>query len=269
MSSILIDTHAHLDFAQFEADLDEVISRSHEAGIGLINTIGVDVAASRKAIKLAEKYPSVFASIGIHPQETGKAKKEDIFILEELARHPRVIGIGELGLDFYRNQSPCETQLQVLHWELDMAQKLGLPIIIHCREAQDILLPIVHDWTAGNPLPADKARGVLHCFNADLKTAKQYLDMGFYISIGAYIGYPSSKALRDTVKNIPIERLVLETDCPFLPPQKHRGQRNEPSYIAYTASVLADIKQLTMEEIAQQTSKNAIALFHFPDFLKT
>jgi TatD DNase family protein len=261
----LIDTHAHLDFPQFDNDRDEVITRSLAAGISIINTIGVDVAASRKAIELAEKHPCVFASIGIHPQEAGKAKKEDIAILEGLAHHPRVIGIGELGLDFYHSQSPRETQIMVLQWELDMARKVGLPIIIHCREAQQVMLPIIRDWTADYTLQKGISRGVLHCFNTDLETAEKYLSMGFYISLGAYIGYPSSRQLREIVKNIPLDRIVMETDCPFLPPQKHRGQRNEPSYVAITAGVLAEIKQLSVEEIAQQTTRNARVLFKLPE----
>jgi TatD DNase family protein len=261
----LIDTHAHLDFPQFDIDRDEVIARSLAAGISIINTIGVNVAASRKAIELAEKYSGVFASIGIHPQEAGKAKIEDIAILEELAHHPRVIGIGELGLDFYHNQSPREAQLKVLQWELEMARKVGLPIIIHCREAQEFMLPVIRDWAADHTPQKGTSRGVLHCFNADLATAEKYLSMGFYISLGAYIGYPSSRQLRETVKDIPLDRLVLETDCPFLPPQKHRGQRNEPSYVAITAGVLAEIKQLSVEEIAQQTTRNARVLFKLPE----
>jgi TatD DNase family protein len=267
LNQTLIDTHAHLDFPLFEPDRDTVITRAGELGIKIINTIGVDVEASRKAIVLAEKYPGVFASVGIHPQEAGKARREDITSLEELASHPRVVGIGELGLDYYRNQSTREAQLCVLQWELEVADRIGLPIIIHCREAQHDMLPVIRDWTAGCQPKEGKARGVLHCFNADLKTAEQYLNMGFYISLGAYIGYPSSKILRETIKNIPLDRLVLETDCPFLPPQKHRGQRNEPSYVMITAGVLAEIKQISLEEVAEKTTRNAIALFNLPTCL--
>jgi TatD DNase family protein len=260
----LIDTHAHLDFPQFDPDREEVINRSRTAGINIINTIGVDLPASRKAIALAEKYPGVFASIGIHPQEAGKAKREDISLLEEWAHNPRVIAIGELGLDFYRSQSTRESQLKVLNWELELARKVELPIIIHCREAQEYMLPVITDWTSDYVLKEGKTRGVLHCFNTDLETAEKYMMMGFYISLGAYIGYPSSSQLRQTIKDIPLDRLVLETDCPFLPPQKHRGQRNEPSYVMVTAGVLAEIKGLPIEEIALQTSHNAIVLFNLP-----
>jgi TatD DNase family protein len=151
--------------------------------------------------------------------------------------------------------------LKVLNWELELAKKLDLPIIIHCREAQKYLLPVIRDWVASHPSPESKRKGVLHCFSADLPTAEQYLKMGFFIALGAYIGYPSSKALRGTIDNIPLDRLVVETDCPFLPPQKFRGRRNEPSYMLDTLTVLAEIKGLSLEEMSGRTTQNAKELF--------
>lgn len=258
----VIDTHAHLDMPDFDADREEVIRRAHEAGIVLINTIGIDVESSRRAIELAEKYQGLVASIGISPQEAGGVSEAEISALSGLAGHPRVVAIGELGLDFYHPQPSREEQFQVLRWELDLAQRFELPVIIHCRDAQEDIMPIISNWCEGYALAEGSSRGVLHCFRDDIKTAKWYLERGFFISIGAYIGYPSSSLLRETVRNLPVDGLLIETDCPFLPPQKYRGQRNEPSYIMTTLELLAGLKNLPVEEMARHTSKNAVKLFN-------
>jgi TatD DNase family protein len=260
----VIDTHAHLDMPEFDEDREAVIKRAMDSGVTTINTIGVDVASSLKAIELAEKYPGVFATVGIHPQEAEKATREDISQLAELARHPRVVAVGEMGLDFFRDSSSHESQLRVLEWELDMAKTAGLPIVIHCRQAQETILPVLQNWVGAYPLPVGKTRGVLHSFNrdCDIEIARKYLEMGFFISVGAYIGYPSSAQLRETLKDIPLDRLVIETDCPYLPPQKFRGKRNEPSYVLFTLGVLAEVKNMTPEEMAGITTKNAVRLFN-------
>jgi TatD DNase family protein len=258
---IIIDTHAHLDMPEFDSDRDIVIGRAKEAGVAGIITVGIDIKSCRQAIALAEQHPQVWVAVGIHPQETKGVTTEDVNKLEYLAQNPKVVAIGELGLDFYRNHSPRQDQINVLMLQLDLARKLSLPVIIHCRQAQAEMLPILQKWTESFQLPEEKARGVLHCFSGDLEVAEKYMEMGFNISLGAYIGYPSSTKLRETLKNIPLDRIVIETDCPFLPPQKYRGQRNEPVYTLITASVLAEIRQLPIEEIARQTTKNAIRLF--------
>jgi TatD DNase family protein len=258
----IIDTHAHLDMPEFDADRREVITRAHAAGVAAIITIGIDLPSCRKAIALAEENSGIWAALGIHPQETKGLKKEEVDQLESLAKHPRVVGIGELGLDFYRLYSPPEDQMAILKLELEVAGRAGLPVIVHCRQAQNEMLPILQSWAGDLKLPAGKAAGVLHCFSADMAIAEKYLQMGFYISVGAYIGYPSSVQLRETLKSVPLNRLVIETDCPFLPPQKYRGQRNEPVYTLITAGVLAEIKGLSTEEIAGQTTQNAIKLFN-------
>jgi TatD DNase family protein len=259
----IVDTHAHLDMLEFDTDREEVIKRAHEKGIKLINTIGIDLDSCRKAIELAERYPGIFASVGFHPQEANGVKKEDIDELIKMARHPKVVAIGEMGLDYYRQRSTPENQLKVLNWELETAQEIGKPIIIHCRQAQEEILKILRKWSENYRLPQGKPRGVIHCFNGELDAAEQYMDMGYFIALGAYIGYPSSARLRETVKSIPVERLVIETDCPFLPPQTFRGQRNEPSYTLFTLEVLAEIKQISKDEMARQTTLNAKNLFNF------
>jgi TatD DNase family protein len=258
----IIDTHAHLDMPEFDSDREEVIGRAKDKGVSTIITIGIDLESCRKAIDIAEKHPGIWAGIGIHPQESKGVSKQDVGKLEEMARHPKVVGIGELGLDYYHQYSPKESQLTVLHWQLEIAERVSLPIIIHCRQAQEDMLPIIRDWCQSNKMPEGKPRGVLHCFSGDENLAKNYVDMGFYISLGGYIGYPSSAKLRDTIKKIPSDKIVVETDCPFLPPQKYRGKRNEPAYTAITMEALAEIKGISYDEMARQTTENAIRVFN-------
>jgi TatD DNase family protein len=253
----IIDTHAHLDMPEFDQDREEVINKAREKGVSTIVTIGINMESNRRAVKLAEQYPFVLAGIGIHPQDSRGIQHDDIAALSELASHPRVVAIGETGLDFFRDHAPHEDQIQALLWQLEVAQKTGLPVIIHCRQAQETILPILEKW-AGSFKPAQgKPRGVLHCANVDTRTAEKYIEMGFYFSLGAYIGYPSSRALRETIRVLPLETIMFETDCPFLPPQKLRGKRNEPSYTLATLEVLSEIKQISPEEIAGQTTLNA------------
>ncbi len=257
----IIDTHAHLDMPEFDQDREEVIQRALDNGVSNIVTIGINLESNRRAVALAEIYPFVLAGIGIHPQDSKGIQYRDVELLSELAGHPKVVAIGETGLDFYRSYSPREDQVQALNWQLEVARKAGLPVIIHCRQAQEAILPVLEKWAASFTTDQDKPRGVLHCFNVDRETADKYLKMGFFISLGAYIGYPTSASLRETLKSLPLERMVIETDCPFLPPQTRRGQRNEPSYTLFTLGVLAELKQLPAEEIARRTTLNAYKLF--------
>jgi TatD DNase family protein len=257
----IIDSHAHLDMPEFDVDREQVISRAVSSGISRIITIGIDLPSSIKAIELAEKYPAVLASVGIHPQESRKVRKEDINKLSDMAKHPKVVAIGETGLDFFRNYSPKEDQLIVLQWELEIAKNAKLPVIIHCRQAQSEMVPILKEWSDQSFLNG-RPEGVIHCFSGDADIAEKYMEMGFYISLGAYIGYPSSAGLREVIQNIPMNRLIIETDCPFLPPQLYRGKRNEPAYSLITLGILAELKQVSMEEAALATTANAKKLFN-------
>ena len=261
MKLSIVETHAHLDMDAFDKDRAEVIRRAIDAGVGQLITIGIDMASSRQAIKLAEEYPQIYATVGFHPHEAGSLKAADMAELEKIASHPRVKAIGEIGLDFYRNRAPPEAQRQALEWQLGLAVKLDLPIVIHCRQAEKDMLALLHDWTSRHKETPGQPRGVIHCFNGEAEAARQYLDMGFFISLGAYIGYPSSRSLRDVIRSVPDDRLVVETDCPFLPPQSHRGQRNEPAYLPMTIAALAEIRQVPAEIIARQTTENAHQLF--------
>jgi len=260
----IIDTHAHLDMEAFNADRAEVISRAQDKGVNTIITIGMGLESGNGAIKLAEDNPGILAVVGFHPHQASQVKEEDIDRLASLSDHPKVVAIGETGLDFYRNYSPRVAQLRVLEWQLELAVKLDLPVVIHCRQGEKDILPILHDWTSRHHRSGGTPRGVIHCFNNVVDMARQYLNMDFYISLGAYTGYPSSQYLHDSIRYIPINRLMVETDCPFLPPQTYRGQRNEPAYITYTVDTIAGFRGETWETIARETTRNACQLFAIP-----
>jgi TatD DNase family protein len=256
----LIDSHAHLDMSRFDADRDEAMQRAAQAGVTTIINVGIDLASSRKAIEMAARYPAILVAVGIHPQEATNIIDSDIAILADLACKAKVMAIGEIGLDFYHDCAPHEQQIKVLQWQLSLANETNLPVIIHCRQAEKDILDVLSSWRTecGN---SRSSPGVIHCFNGSLELAEIYLKLGFYISLGAYIGYPSSKSLREVVKALPLDKLLIETDCPFLPPQSRRGQRNEPAYVVETARELAAIKGMSLQEIASITGGNASLLF--------
>ncbi len=255
----LIDTHAHLDMPHFAEDLDETIHRARHAGIARIINVGIDLSSSLKTVELTHRYDFLSAAVGVHPQESKTATVDEMERLAELARQPGVIAIGEIGLDFFRDYSPREKQVEIFERQLELAAVIGLPVIVHCRQAESVLTSVLETWTQRHPC---SRRGVIHCFSGNLETAQSYVRLGFYISLGAYIGYPSSKAFQEVIKHLPLERLLLETDCPFLPPQNQRGKRNEPAYMIETAMKLSEIKGLRLEETAQLTTSNAKKLFN-------
>jgi TatD DNase family protein len=260
----LIDSHAHLDMSRFDADRDEVIQRATQSGVTSVINVGIDLTSSQKTIEMAQRYPAILAAVGVHPQECTRITEKDITALSHFARRPQVVAIGEIGLDFYREYAPHEHQIKVLQWQLALADEMQLPVIIHCRQAEKEIIDILSDWrTRQNS--SSRLPGVIHCFNGSFKLAENYLKLGFYISIGAYIGYPSSKAFREVVKYLPMDRLLIETDCPFLPPQSHRGQRNEPIYVLEIAKELAEINGLSLEIVASHTLDNTKRLFGIHD----
>lgn len=251
--------------ALFKKDRADVIARARDAGVGTIITVGIDLESSRTAIKLAENHVEIVATVGFHPHNVTGVREGDVANLAHMANHSRVVAIGEVGLDFYRRYSPREVQLQVLRWQLELAVKVDLPVVIHCRQAEKDMLPLLRDWALSHKYLKGQPRGVIHCFSGDIDTARQYLDMGFFVSLGAYIGYPASVNMRSVIRSIPRDRLMVETDSPFLPPQSHRGKRNEPAYLPLTVELLAEIRQVSSETIAWETTKNARHLFRLPD----
>ena len=255
----IIDTHGHLDGEEFDADRDAVIARAVEAGVSRIITCGTSVEASEKAIALAEKYSQVYAAVGIHPQEIAGVKKADINRIAMLAKHPKVVALGEMGLDFHRSFVYKDDQIQGLKWQLELAGELQLPVIIHNRQATNEMIETLSGWVQKSS--ADSP-GVIHCFQENADNAQIFLEMGFYLSFGGYIGYPKSQ-MAAVIKTVPQDRLLVETDCPYLPPQKYRGQRNEPAYIALTVEKMAEIRGTSKENVADFTTENAHRLFKF------
>jgi len=261
VKAVLVDTHAHLNMAAFDEDREETITRALDANVGAIITVGTDLESSKEAIELSKQHPEIYAAAGIHPHDTTAITRDNIEKLYEIARHPRVVAIGETGLDFYRNHSSKKDQLQALKWQLTLAVELGLPVIIHCRQAEEDMLNLLRKWIPEHGDARGHYRGVIHCFNSDSNTANEYLNMGFYLSFGAYIGYPSTAGAHNVIRSIPRDRLLVETDCPFLPPQSHRGKRNEPAYLSFTIKALASIREESYEDIANVSTQNAQQLF--------
>ncbi len=262
MTLQITDTHAHLDMGAFDADRNEVLKRAFDSGVVLVVNPATDLKSAETILKLSEREPRFFAAVGFHPHDAGNVTKKDIDSLAKLANQPRVVAIGETGLDFYRNRAPRETQLQVFEWELGLAKDLKLPIIVHCREAVKETLALLHRFF---PAQEDsQAPGVIHCFSGDSDTLKDYLSLGFYVSVGGYITFPTSKGLYAILKAIPGDRLLLETDAPYLAPQSHRGRRNEPAYLVETVGLLAKVRGVSPEVLSRQTTENACRLFRLP-----
>ncbi len=262
MTVELTDTHAHLDAGEFSSDLDDAIRRAFDAGVTKIVTVGTGIESCKRCISLAVKYPQLYAAIGIHPHDAGKATAADIDRLREMARQPKVVGIGETGLDFYRDYSPRDKQAQVFRWQLDLAAECGLPVIIHSRQATRETIDILTEWVKISPPVSGRPRGVIHCFSGDAQAARTYVGLGFNISFAGPVTYPNSR-LPGIARTVPVERLVVETDCPYLAPQAHRGRRNEPAYVALTAGALAQALAMIMKDFAKQTTENAAKLFRF------
>jgi TatD DNase family protein len=256
----LVDSHAHLDAKPFTADLDDVIKRAHENGVEQILTVGCDLASSRASVDLALRYPNIYASVGIHPHD---ASTVDDCVIEELTSMiesvEKVVAIGETGLDFYRDHSPRDLQRRSFRRHIQLAKETGKPLIIHDREAHDEVIQIMREENAA------AVGGVLHCFSGDLEMARKCVEMGFYISFAGPLTYPKNEALRSIAKALPIDVMLVETDCPYLSPQKWRGKRCEPAYVRTTAEKLAEIKGLTIEDVARITSLNTWRLFGIGD----
>lgn len=254
----LIDTHCHLDMADYQADLDEVIAAAHHCGVTRIITIGIDLASSRRAIEVAGQYEGVYATVGIHPHDAAVADEEVFQQLAELAALPKVVGIGEIGLDYAKKYTPIDVQLAAFARQLDIAKAVNLPVIIHDREAHADTLRLLQE---NGPFPAG---GVMHCFSGDAELARQVLELGFYLSIPGIVTFPNASIMREAVQAIPLEWLLLETDGPFLSPVPFRGKRNLPEYLLKTAAAVAELKGVSFDEIARQTTSNAEKLFSLP-----
>jgi len=250
----MIDTHAHLDSERFGHDREEVIDRAFSSGVEAIVNVGTDVDTSLFSMELAAAYGGIYAAVGFHPHNAGDMTAEDLSRLADLASDPKVVAIGEIGLDFYRNYSPRDVQLEAFRSQVRLAVELGLPMIIHSRNVGGELLRIIEEeggWRAG---------GVMHCFSGGPDMAARALELGFYIGIGGAITFRRSRLL-GFLGDIPLDRIVLETDCPYVTPEPYRGRRNEPAYIRFVAEKLSQELGLPVEEVDGVTSENARRLF--------
>jgi TatD DNase family protein len=251
---VLIDSHAHIYSHDFVADFDDMLARAEDAGVSAILVVGTDLESSREAVLLAEKYPQLYAAVGIHPHDAARVSDACYDVIRTLAvTSNKVVAIGEIGLDFYRDRSPRDVQEQVFRRFLRIADELNKPVVIHDRDAHDRVMAILREESV--------RKGVLHCFSGDAAMAAEATALGFHISIPGTITYPANQSLRDVVAAVSIDRMLIETDCPYLTPVPHRGKRNEPSYVKLTAEKLAEVKGLTLEDVARITTKNASDLF--------
>ncbi len=256
---MLIDTHTHLDDPRFNEDREATIQRARQAGIDTFITIGCDLATSRAAVQLADRYPFVYASVGVHPHEARHIGDDWYPELRRLAAHKKVVAFGEIGLDYHYNHSPPKDQRERFREQVSLAKELRLPIVIHTREAQEDTVRILQEEKASD------VGGVFHCFSGDPWLAKEALDLGFYLSFSGIITFQNATMLRDIARTVPLDRLLTETDCPYLTPAPHRGKRNEPAYVSLVAQQLAALTPgRTAEDLGRLTSDNARRLFRLP-----
>jgi TatD DNase family protein len=240
----------------FDPDRDQVIERALSANVRHIITVGIDILSSLYALKLTKTYPFVFASIGIHPHNADHANNNDLEQIALIAKQEKIVAIGETGLDFYRNRSPIEKQKKLFEQQLEIAISLDLPVVIHDRQAHTETLKILSSFKK------NRLTGMIHCFSGDYNLAETFINMGYYISIPGTVTFNNARQIQDVVRRVPLDRLLLETDAPFLTPTPYRGKRNEPSYIYYTAQKVAKLRGISFDEISYQTSKNVFRLFN-------
>jgi len=265
----LVDSHCHLDDSKFDADREQVMERALAAGVEHMLAIGTGNGPPglEVAIRLAERYPHVSASVGVHPHDASKATDETFHRLRELAHHPKVVAIGEIGLDYHYDFSPRDVQRTVFIKQLEIAAEAGKPIIIHTREAWSDTLAVLRatgipgDDRQGTSLQPGPAVGIMHCFTGDETQAREALSLGFHLAFGGVITFPSAEAVRQAARITPDQRLLVETDCPYLAPVPHRGKRNEPAFITGTVARLAEVRGRTPDEIATLTTGNFRRLF--------
>jgi TatD DNase family protein len=252
---MLFDTHTHLNAEQFEEDYKEVIERAREAGVSRMVVVGFDRPTITRAMELIELYDELYASVGWHPVDAVDMTDSDLTWIESLAKHPKVVALGEMGLDYHWDKSPAEIQKKIFRVQIQLAKMLKLPIIIHNREATKDIIQILDEEGAKD------VGGIMHCFSADWKAARLCLDMNFHISFGGPVTFKNAEETREVAKKIPLDRLLIETDCPFLSPHPFRGKRNEPARVRLIAEQLAELKGLSLEELGLITTQNANRLF--------
>jgi len=251
---MLIDTHAHLDSRKFDDDRAAVIERAFASGVERIVNIGFNRETIPTTLELAESDDRIFAAVGWHPQDAIDMRPEDLDWIEELCRHPKVVAIGEIGLDYYWDTSPKEVQHRVFREQIRLARRVGKPIVIHNREAHADIVQLLKEEKAA------EVGGIMHCFSGSWEMARECLDMNFYISFGGPVTFKNAVRPKEVLARVPMDRLLIETDCPYLTPHPHRGKRNEPSYVRFVAEAGAEIKGMEVREFIEITGQNAIKL---------
>jgi TatD DNase family protein len=260
----LVDTHAHLDFSQFEDDLELVLGRAGDEGVGCVVTVGFDLESSRQAVYLAQKHANLKACVGVHPHEAGKVTTSYLQSLKELSADAQVVAMGEIGLDYYRDRSPRPTQRRVFGEQLDLAAEVGKPVVVHDRDAHGDVMRMLGEWSENLATSNGKLRpplGVVHCYSGDQAMAEELFQLGFLISVAGPVTYENARRLQELVGRLPLNKLLVETDCPFLSPHPYIGQRNEPARVRLVASKIAEIKGVPLEEVARATTDNAARVF--------
>lgn len=253
---MLIDTHCHLDFPDFAVERDDIVARAHAAGVRQMITISTRVKKFPDILAIAETYPSVFCSVGTHPHNADEELDVTVEELVELSKHPRVVAIGEAGLDYFYDNAPREAQAFGLRNHIAAARETGLPLVIHSRSADEDMAAILTEETGKGAFPF-----LLHCFSSGPELARIGVELGGYVSFSGILTFPKSEELREIAKTVPLERMLVETDAPYLAPKPFRGKRNEPAYVAHTAAVLAETVGVSVEEIARITTENAFRIF--------
>jgi len=262
----LTDTHCHLDFARFDLDRGKVIERAVERGLERILVPGIDLASSQAAIQIAEKYPQVYAAVGVHPNSGKTWEASTLSQLESIAQHPKVVAIGEIGVDYFRDWTPRDIQKKIFKLQLELAIKLELPVIIHSRESYNDVFDTITKWHEKledvNTQLAERP-GVFHSYSGNIKLANDFIDANFYIGISGPVTFKKANTLRKIAAELPLDRILIETDSPFLTPHPHRGKRNEPANVSYIAEKIAYIRKIPLTQVGEITTENGEKLFNW------
>lgn len=252
---MLFDSHAHYNDAQFDTDRDDIIDYVNKNGVGMIMNVADSIKSVEKVLDIAEKYPFVYASVGVHPEEVGNLTESDMDYLEKMSEHKKVKAIGEIGLDYYYDDVERDIQKHWFYRQIELAEKVGLPIIVHDRDAHGDCMEILKSFDM------KKIGGVMHCFSGSAEMASELVEMGMYIGFGGVVTFKNAKKVRKALETVPLDKILIETDCPYLAPEPHRGTRNNSELMHFTAEKIAEIKGVSKVEIEQATFENAMRLY--------
>lgn len=253
---MFIDSHAHLDDERFDGDREQLIKNFKENNIDVVVNVGADLKSSRASVKLAKEYENIYAVVGVHPHDAQYVDNDYLEQLKGLSKEDKVVAIGEIGLDYYYDNSPRDIQRRVFIEQLELAKELSFPVVIHTRDAAQETFDILREAAQDGRLT-----GVLHCYSGSVEMALEYIKLGFYISLGGPVTFKKAKTPKEVAAAVPLDKLLIETDCPYLTPEPYRGKRNDPTFVKYTAETIAEIKGISIEELARTTSENVRKLF--------